>query len=67
MSQVKKGRTTTEAGSKAREVLAEVASPGTDRRYTEGRRKGGKIKKLEVVWLVGAAEVLSLRQRLSHS
>ena len=45
ISQVKKGRTTTEAGNKAREVLDEVILPGTDRRYTEGGVKRGNIKK----------------------
>ena len=54
---MKKGRTTTEAGNKAREVLAEVTLPGMNRRYIEGRLKGGNIKKPKVVWLLGTTEI----------
>lgn len=42
---MKKGRTTTEAGNKAIEVLDEVILPGMGRRYTEGGVKRGNTKK----------------------
>lgn len=49
VSQVK-GRITTQAGSKAREVLAEVTLPGMDTRHMEGTMKGENIKKPEILW-----------------
>lgn len=44
------GKNQTEAGSKAREVLAEVTLPGTDTRHMEGSMKNDNIKKPEIMW-----------------
>lgn len=52
-----KGRITTEAESKAREVMAEVTLAGMDTRPMEGSMKGDNIKKPEIMWLLGNAEV----------
>lgn len=55
-----KGRITTEAESKAREVVAEVTLAGMDTRPMEGSMKGDNIKKPEIMWLLGNVEVWTL-------